>query len=73
MLLLEFGRNFDSFTKYAALKDWSPESHQVAGGTFASRVVMIIIKAEVTVILRGWLPQMRETHMVCNLLLHHGN
>ena len=35
-------------------------------------IIIIIIMDEMAFILSGWQPQMRETHMVCNLLLHHG-
>jgi len=34
-------------------------------------IIIIIIMAETAVILSGWLLQMRETHVVCNLQLHH--
>ena len=33
---------------------------------------IIITMTEMAVILRGWQPQMREKHMVCNLKTHHG-
>jgi len=34
-------------------------------------IIIIIILDEMAVNLRGWLPQIRETHKVCNLQLHH--
>jgi len=39
--------------------------------TTTTKIIIIIIMAETAVILRGSQPQIRKTHMVCNLLLHH--